>query len=220
MTGFRPPLPQQLTIAGPAGGLEALLEEPTGAPFARFAVICHPHPQHGGTMHNKVVHTLARVLQEQGVATVRFNYRGVGASGGSYDAGAGETADALAVVAWGRARWPLAALVLAGFSFGAMVSLQASATARPAALISVAPAVTRLEITQLARPHCPWLIVQGDSDEIVDSHAVQAWSQRFSPPPTLRLLPGVDHFFHGRLHELKSALADTSWQRSPSPLEG
>ena len=90
------------------------LEQPAGAGSAGIAVVCHPHPQHGGTMHNKVVHTLARALQEQGRTTLRFNYRGVGGSAGSYDGGVGETDDARAAIAWLRARWPDAPLTLAG----------------------------------------------------------------------------------------------------------
>ena len=103
---WRPPRAEQLPIDGPAGVLEALLEDPQVSPPAGFAVVCHPHPLHGGTMHNKVVHTVARACQERGMPTLRFNYRGVGASAGSYDEGRGETQDALAVIAAGRARWP------------------------------------------------------------------------------------------------------------------
>jgi alpha/beta superfamily hydrolase len=196
-------------IDGPAGVLEALLEQPQEQPQdwspAAFAVICHPHPLYGGTMHNKVVHTVSRACQERGMPTLRFNYRGVGASTGSYDEGRGETQDALAVVAAGRARWPHAALTLAGFSFGGMVSLMAAATAAPARLISVAPAVTRAGFASIARPACPWLIVQGDADEVVDAREVQAFAASFQPPPQLVLLPGAGHFFHGRLNELRDA---------------
>jgi alpha/beta superfamily hydrolase len=202
---FRPPRAEPLLIDGPAGVLEALLEDPQLSPPAGFAVVCHPHPLHGGSMHNKVVHTLARACQERGMPTLRFNYRGVGASTGSYDDGRGETQDALAVVAAGRARWPGAALTLAGFSFGAMVSLLAAPAAAPAWQISVAPAVMRAELAAIARPPCPWLIVQGEADEIVKSSEVQAFAARFTPPPQLLLLPGVGHFFHGRLPELRDA---------------
>jgi uncharacterized protein len=201
-----PPRPEALRIAGPAGALEALLEDPQLAPPLGFGVVCHPHPLHGGTMQNKVVHTLARALQEQGLPTLRFNYRGVGQSEGSYDEGRGERDDALAVIAWGRARWPQLPLVLAGFSFGSLVALGAAPRAQPARLILVAPAVTRAPFADITPPSCPWLIVQGDADELVDFREVQAWAQRFTPPPVLRLLPGVDHFFHGRLHELRDAL--------------
>ncbi|MFI4869445.1 MAG: alpha/beta hydrolase [Steroidobacterales bacterium] len=207
---FRPPRAEALLIDGPAGVLEALLEEPQPQGPQRsvpagFAVICHPHPLHGGTLHNKVVHTLARACQERDLPTLRFNYRGVGASTGSYDEGRGETEDALAVVAAGRARWPHGALTLAGFSFGAMVSLRAAAATAPARLISVAPAVMSAGSDSIIRPPCPWLIVQGDADEVVDCRAVQAFAARFQPPPQLVVLPGAGHFFHRRLPELRDA---------------
>jgi alpha/beta superfamily hydrolase len=201
---LRPPRAEPLLIDGPAGVLEALLEDPQGS-AAAFGVICHPHPLHGGTMHNKVVHTVARACQEHGMPTLRFNYRGVGASAGSYDEGRGETQDALSVGAAGRARWPDAALTLAGFSFGGLVSLCAAAAAGPAHLISVAPAVMHAGLASIARPACPWLIVQGEADEIVDPRQVQAFAARFEPPPQLVILPGVGHFFHGRLEELRAA---------------
>jgi len=157
-------------------------------------------------MINKVVHTLARTLQEQGLPTVRFNFRGVGQSEGQYDEGRGESLDALAVIAWGRARWPEAPLTLAGFSFGAMVALLAAPAAKPARLITVAPAVTHVQFASVEQPSCPWLIIQGQADEVVDYRDVAAFAQRFSPAPVLRLLPGVDHFFNGRLAELREAL--------------
>jgi len=193
--------------------LEALLEDPqagaTGSVPAGFGVICHPHPLYGGTMTNKVVHTLARALQEQGLATLRFNFRGVGASEGQYDEGRGETGDTLAVIDWGRGRWSAAPLTLGGFSFGAMVALLAAPKARPARLITVAPAVRNVRYEAVEAPSCPWLIVQGGADELVDPHDVAAFAARFSPPPALRLLPGVDHFFNGHLPELRATLLQT-----------
>lgn len=203
---FRPPTAQQLSINGPAGLLEAVLEEPVASPAAAFAILCHPHPLHGGTLHNKVVHTLARTFQERGLPSVRFNYRGVGASAGQYDGGRGEVDDALAVIAWGRQRWPDLRLVLAGFSFGALVALRAAATTATLRLISVAPAVSNAEFAAISRPACPWLIVQGDADEIVDYREVQAFTHRFSPPPQLQLLPGATHFFHGKLEQLRAVV--------------
>lgn len=202
---WRPPRAEPLSIDGPAGVLEALLEEPQVSAPAGFAVLCHPHPLHGGTMHNKVVHMLAQACQERGMPTLRFNYRGVGSSAGSYDEGRGETQDALAVIAAGRARWPGAALTLAGFSFGGAVSLHAAQAAAPARLISVAPAVTRPEFAAIARPDCPWLIVQGEADEVVPCAEVLAFAARFQPPPQLVVLPGAGHFFNGRLPELRDA---------------
>jgi hypothetical protein len=195
-----------LSIAGPVGPIEALLEDPEAEPRNGFGVVCHPHPLYGGTMTNKVVHTVARALQEQGMPTVRFNYRGVGKSAGQYDEGRGETADALAVVAWGRERWPGVPLTLAGFSFGSMVALLATPAAQPAELITVAPAVSNARFSDVERPACPWLIIQGMADEVVDYVQVEAFAARFAPPPALRLLPGIDHFFNGRLPELREAV--------------
>jgi len=203
---FRPPRAEPLSIAGPAGPIEALLEDPQAPANAGFAVVCHPHPLYGGTMTNKVVHTVARSLQEQGMPTVRFNFRGVGRSAGQFDEGRGETADALAVVAWGRERWPGVPLILAGFSFGSMVALLATPAAQPAELITVAPAVSNAGYAAVERPACPWLIIQGTADEVVDCAQVEAFAARFAPPPALRLLPGVDHFFNGRLPELREVI--------------
>ena len=201
-----PPPKQPLEIQGPAGRIEALLEDPGGAP-GRFGVVCHPHPQFGGTMHNKVVHILARALHELGIPTLRFNYRGVGSSAGGYDEGRGETDDAHAVIEWGRRHWPSAGLVLAGFSFGARVALRAAVPARAARLITVAPPVTRIE-EPVPHPGCPWLIVQGDADELIDCRAVRDWAAGFQPPPDLKVLAGCDHFFHGRLLELKESVQE------------
>jgi alpha/beta superfamily hydrolase len=196
-----------MQIPGPVGALEALVEEPEPAGTDAFAVICHPHPLHGGTMQNKVVHTIARACQAVGMPTVRVNFRGVGASAGSYDQGQGEMQDALAVIEWGRRRWPGAALTLAGFSFGAMVSILIAGEAKAGRLLSVAPAVGRPEFAQASLPPCPWLILQGDADELVKVDDVRAFAARFEPPPTLQILPGAEHFFHGRLVELRDHIS-------------
>ncbi len=203
---FRPPSVQRVTIAGPAGSLEGLVEDPSSGRVERFAVVCHPHPQFGGTMDNKVVHTLARTLQELGLPTVRFNFRGVGRSAGEFGDGDGETDDTLAVIDWGLARWPGAQLWLAGFSFGSYVALRASLQRATARLITVAPPVQRFDFASLGVPRCPWLVVQGDADELVDYRTVLDWTRTLHPPPTVELLPGVEHFFHGRLHELKEVV--------------
>ena len=197
-------------IAGPAGRLEALVEEPTpdAAPPRLAAVVCHPHPLFGGTLQNKVVHTVARTLRAGGAATLRFNFRGVGASEGVHDGGVGETADALAAVAAARARWPGLPLVLAGFSFGAVVAIRAAAAADPAWLITVAPAVDRVDPGAAPLPDCDWLIVHGDADEVVAPGAVLNWQARWAPHARLRMLVGVGHFFHGRLHELQDCIRE------------
>ncbi len=204
---------ERVRLAGPAGQIEALVETPAedrggGAAPARFGVACHPHPLYGGTLDNKVVHTLARAFVELGVPAIRFNFRGVGASEGPYDEGIGETADVLAVIAYGRERWPGAPLWLAGFSFGGAVALRAAAQARPERLVAVAPGVTRVAMQGIASPACPWLIVQGDADDVIEPAAVLEWAGRQSPAPAVRLLAGAGHFFHGRLHELRQVLLD------------
>lgn len=198
---------EAVVLAGPAGAIEAVIEAPEATPAA-FMVVCHPHPQHGGTMHNKVVTTLARSAQALGAATIRFNYRGVGASAGSYDEGRGEVDDALAAVAAGRQRWPEAALWLAGFSFGGTVALRASVRAEAgevARLVSVAPALGRefTDPADITLPACPWLIVQGDADDVIDGALVVEWARRIEPAARLALMPGAGHFFHGRLTDLQ-----------------
>jgi alpha/beta superfamily hydrolase len=208
-SGFRPPVPQSVEIVGPVGRIEARLEDPVpdGSGHAVVGVLCHPHPLHGGTMQNKVVHTAARAMQEAGAATVRFNFRGVGRSEGSYDDGRGELDDALAVVSWARDRLECDALWLAGFSFGAAVALQAALRgARPARLVTIAPPVGRIIVEPVARPRCEWLIVQGDRDELVDFADVRDWAARYDPQPQLLVVPGAEHFFHGKLIELRAGI--------------
>jgi alpha/beta superfamily hydrolase len=198
-------------IPGPAGDLEARVENPVPVDEAHrvVGVVCHPHPLYGGTMQNKVVHTTARAMQEAGAATVRFNFRGVGRSGGQYDRGVGELEDALAVVDWARAHFGCDEIWLAGFSFGAAVALQAAARhARPRRLVTIAPPVGRIITEPVARPDCPWLIVQGDRDELVEAEAVQAWAARYEPAPRLVVVGGAEHFFHGKLLELRAGVCD------------
>ena len=211
MTPFnKPPAVEPVSIAGPAGALEALIETPlndAGASPTHFAVVCHPHPLYGGTLTNKVVYTLARAFQELGAPTIRFNFRGVGASQGAYDQGAGETQDALAVVAHGRQRWPDATLWLAGFSFGGAVAIRAAGHAKPERLIAVAPGVTILDVG-MVKPECPWLITQGDADDVIDPDYVRDWASKLTPRPQVRVLEGAGHFFHGRLHDLKAAVLE------------
>ncbi len=203
----RPPPPQRLRIRGPAGAIEALLEEPAASGRGAFGVVCHPHPLHGGTLDNKVVHTLARALHDLGVPTLRFNFRGVGASEGAFADGVGERDDALAAVAWCQARWPAAHPWLLGFSFGAAVALAAAARAGARRLVTVAPAVGRIAAGE-APPACPWLLIQGDADEVIDAAAVLEWARGLAPAPEIRVLPGAGHFFHGRLPELREAVVE------------
>jgi uncharacterized protein len=201
------PAPEHLFIEGPAGKLEAIVEE-TAVAGSGYAVVCHPHPLYGGTMDNKVVTTVARGLNDAGIPTVRFNFRGVGASAGAYDEGVGETADADAVASWGAGRWPGRTLVLAGFSFGAYVVLRLAQQRVPQHLITVAPALELFDAFGMAVPRCPWLVVQGDADDVIDPAAVINWVNGLDHKPRLVVLPGAGHLFHGRLRELRDAVVD------------
>jgi uncharacterized protein len=218
---LKPPRAERLAIEGPVGPLQALIETPQteqgealSAPA--FAVVCHPHPLFGGTLDNKVVYTVARAFEQLGAPAIRFNFRGVGASGGSYDEGRGESEDALAIIRFGRQRWPGVPLWLAGFSFGGAVAARIAAAAQPERLVLVAPGITRLEradfdAARAAQPECPWLIVQGDADDVVPPAAVLDWAAARLPlpgvpAPTVSVLPGAGHFFHGRINELREAV--------------
>jgi alpha/beta superfamily hydrolase len=213
----RLPAAEHATLAGPAGDLEALIEVPARARQDAFGVICHPHPLFGGTLQNKVVHTLARSFQELGVPTIRFNFRGVGRSAGAFAEGRGETEDALAAVAAGRQRWPGGAPWLAGFSFGGAVAFRAAARAHAHLLVTVAPAVRLIDVSNIEMPQCPWLVVQGDADDVVEPQGVIGWSAEREPAPQVTVLPGVGHFFHGRLRELQSAVVDFARTRAAEP---
>lgn len=201
-------------IEGPAGLIEAVVEDPSPGTMPRaFLVVCHPHPLHGGTMTNKVVTTLARTAHALGIPSLRFNFRGVGASVGVFDEGRGETQDALAAVAFGRQRWSDASLWLAGFSFGGVVALRASTTRGIGVverLITVAPALGRNfgSARDISVPSCPWMVVQGDADEVIDGGLVIDWAEQLDPAPRLEVLPGVGHFFHGHLPALQGVVAD------------
>ncbi len=211
------PLAEMLSIPGPAGGIEAIVETPTDSALQNVAVICHPHPLHGGTMSNKVVHMLAKACNELGLPSVRFNYRGVGASEGRYDEGSGETDDAVAVLDWARSRWPDSGLWLGGFSFGGAVAIRAAVQRNVQRLITVAPAIQRVAVDAANLPTCPWLLVQGESDEQVDAAGIRQWvatlasQPELASPPELVMLPGVGHFFHGRMNDLRESVLE--WVR-------
>ena len=194
-----------LVLDGPAGALEAAVDR-AEKPRPVVAVLCHPLPTEGGTMHNKVVTMAARALRECGVDTVRFNFRGVGDSQGSFDDGNGEGDDLRAVAAWVRAQRPDAALWLAGFSFGAYVSLRAAAELRPALLLSIAPPAGRWDFDAITLPTMPWLVIQGESDEIVDPQAVYDWLEQTGAQAELVRMPDTSHFFHRKLIDLRGAV--------------
>ena len=198
-----------LSLPGMAGPLEVAIDLPEADVAARplLAVVCHPLTTEGGTLHNKVVTMAARSLRELGVTTLRFNFRGAGASAGSFDEGIGEFDDLRTVVAWARAGRPGHALWLGGFSFGAYVSLRAAAELQPALLLSIAPPAGRWDFDSITVPTMPWLVIQGEADEIVDPPTVYAWLKALDPPQLeLVRMPDTSHFFHRKLMDLRGAI--------------
>ena len=192
------------TMPGPAGVVECATDLPAGEAKGT-AVICHPHPQFGGTLDNKVVQTLARAFVQLGYRAVRFNFRGVGGSGGAWDEGRGEIDDALAVVAAERAAHPGLPLVLAGFSFGGYVAAQAAdrlqtAGAPAQRLALVGPATSRFTLPATVAPDT--LVIHGEADDVVPLSATLDWARPQVLPVVV--LPGVGHFFHGQLTLLKN----------------
>ena len=211
---------QALQIEGPAGRLELAVDDPepgtTALPLV--AIVCHPLPTEGGTMHNKVVTMAARALREIGATTIRFNFRGVGQSAGTFDEGRGEGDDLRAIAEWARQRHPGSQLWLAGFSFGAYVSLSIAAELQPGLLLSIAPPVGRSwDFDGIPHPNCPWIVIQGEEDEVVDATAVKAWVETLSPPPELVSIPETSHFFHRKLMDLRGAIKSSVHPWLPSP---
>jgi hypothetical protein len=197
----------EFLLTGEAGRLECMADGPEDAtPVPATAVLCHPHPQHGGTMRNKVVTIMDRALRECGLATVRFNFRGAGESEGSFDDGNGEYRDLLTVVDWVRRTRPDDDLWLGGFSFGAWMSLRAAQELPVRLLITIAPPVERYGFSDLMPPNCPWLVVQGDEDEVVSPRAVREWVDGLDRKPDLVMMEGSGHFFHRRLMDLRGLI--------------
>jgi alpha/beta superfamily hydrolase len=198
---------QSLTLQGKAGAIEALCDTPTDLAVVGTVVIAHPHPLFGGTMQNKVVQTMARAFVQCGWQAVRFNFRGVGASAGTYDEGRGEAEDMMALVGQVAPQGPLA---LAGFSFGAFVTshvAQRLASVRSLdKLVLVGTAASRFDVAPVASElHERTLVLHGEQDDTVPLVSVMDWARPQSLPVTV--IPGVEHFFHGQLPLLKSLVA-------------
>ena len=188
---------RRATIDGPAGALEVVVNAPEATPTG-IALVAHPNSQQGGTLDNKVVQTLARTFFALGYAAVRFNFRGVGHSGGAFDDGIGETDDALTVLAWARATFGTELpVVLAGFSFGSYVQTRVAQRVVPQRMVLIGPAVGRFAVG-----HVPadTIVIHGEEDDVVPLAAVLAWARPQELP--IIVFPGCGHFFHGRLPQL------------------
>jgi len=196
--------PTQL-ISGPAGKLELIVAEPIGEARGAWGIVCHPHPLMGGTMHNKVVTTLTKTFQHLGLHTVRFNFRGVGKSEGDFDQAQGEIEDLLAVIKWVESE-KQQAIWLAGFSFGAYITAKVMTEIPVTKSILVAPPVENFPMQDLPAFLSPWVLVQGDKDEIVPAEKVFFWAENREPQPTVLRFPEATHFFHGQLNELRTRL--------------
>jgi uncharacterized protein len=203
-----PDNPTTWLLSGPAGSLEILTNTPKEAGNI-VTIICHPHPLYQGTMNNKVVHTIARACHELHQRSVRFNFRGVGKSTGSYGNGVGEIEDLRTVIQWVQKVRPNDEIWLAGFSFGGYIASALAHQPFVKQLITVAPAVKHFNFSALPTIYCPWLIIQGDQDKIVDPHAVAALATKNPAHPKIAILPGAGHFFHGFLVDLKTILLKT-----------
>ncbi len=201
-----------LELVGPAGRLQAVLTWPEQLVRPGLvAVVCHPHPLHGGRMDNKVVATLVRLCRDQGLPVLRFNFRGVGRSEGRHADAVGEIDDLMAVLTWAQTELGASSVRLAGFSFGSYIAAQAVDRLPELGLslerlILVAPPVQKYAYPEV-EPPAGTLLVQGDADEVVAAEAVWAWAASRQSPPEQIVLAGAGHFFHGRLTELKAELA-------------
>jgi alpha/beta superfamily hydrolase len=202
---------QTLLIPGPAGAIEAVLDTPAAVAPRGLALVAHPHPLYGGTLDNKVVQTLARVMLELGYRTLRPNFRGVGASEGQHDEGLGETEDLLAVLDYARAHFGAAAPVLCGFSFGAFVQTRVAQRITPERMVLVGVANGRVAAGRDYRTEAVpenTLVIHGENDETVPLANVFDWARPQSLPVVV--IPGCDHFFHRKLHIIRNIVAG-SW---------
>jgi uncharacterized protein len=208
-----PKTSERYTIPGPAGALEVVLNLPPSPPRG-IALVAHPHPLQGGTLDNKVAQTLAKTFFALGYAAVRFNFRGAGASAGTFDEGRGETDDALAALAHARSRLAHGAalpVALAGFSFGSFVQTRVREAVDAERLVLVGPAVNRFAVAAVP---ADTIVIHGEEDDVVPLSDVLAWARPQELPVVV--FPGCGHFFHGRLPRLQQAIAG-SWH-GPAPV--
>ena len=194
-------------LKGKAGDIEVLITRPASiSESTPITIISHPHPLYGGSMTNKVVHILAKSFTELKSITVRYNFRGVGQSEGRYDEGIGEANDLQEIVEQLKQWRPQAAIWLAGFSFGAYVTLRAQEYIQAEKLVLVAPPVNMYPFHELAEINIPWIVIQGGEDEVIDASAVKNWISERTNPPQVIWMEDAGHFFHGKLNDMKGAL--------------
>jgi alpha/beta superfamily hydrolase len=193
---------------GPAGQIEAILKEPEGG-VSRAAIVCHPHPLFGGTMHNKVVFRIARVFQDAGFAVLRFNFRGTGQSRGSHDKGRGEQDDLRAAMDFVEEKYPEAEIWVAGFSFGsAMVLRSVACDSRVRAIVAAGVPVSKYDFSDISQCNKPKLFVQGSLDEFGSPADLETLFAVLDEPKQMKVIEGADHFFEGHLIELSQAVRD------------
>lgn len=197
-----------LFLQGAIGKLEAVLTVPEQNHAAFIAFLGHPHSLQGGAMNNKVVTTLARAFRELGIPSLRFNFRGVGQSEGAYDSGIGESEDMLILVREWQKKQPEKKLIFAGFSFGSYVAYRAAAQSDSQFLITIAPPVHHYDYHEFNPAPYPWLMMQGDEDEVVSSTLVFDFASQSKPEIPVIRFANTGHFFHGKLIELKTKLME------------
>lgn len=197
---------EMVFIPGPEGELEGIFSY-ISRNVTHLAILCHPHPLYGGTMHNKVVYSMATAFNQLGYATVRFNFRGVGRSPGSFNHGIGEQRDVDAVIDHFDALYPDAVKIVGGFSFGAKTGLLASSRdSRISALLGVGVTVDIADFSFLLEYEKPKLIIQGNRDEYGSVRNLEEWFNRLKEPKKLVIVEGAVHLFDGKLNELKNAI--------------
>ena len=196
-----------LSLLGKVGTLEAILTVPELINTPYVAFLGHPHSLQGGTMNNKVVTTLARTFKDLGIPSLRFNFRGVGGSAGVYDEGVGESEDMLALVRAWQQEQPSALFIFAGFSFGSYVAYRTAAQCVHQLLITIAPPVHHYDYNEFHPAPNPWVIIQGEEDEVVPPALVFDFARLHNPELQVLRFANTTHFFHGKLIELKTQLA-------------
>jgi len=207
-----------LFLRGEIGEIESILHLPDSdlfnvssktAPKATpkaMMICCHPHPLYGGTMTNKIVHTICKTFSRMGVPALRFNFRGVGKTAGTHDHGVGELNDLLLLCEQMKKCWPDSELWLSGFSFGSWIAVHAAAITGASQLLSIAPPIGHFDFDSFAKPNCDWLVVMGENDDVVEPEAVFRWIEKERPRPQLVRFPDTGHFFHGKIVKLSDLM--------------